>query len=181
VKSIDLVDWRRIAEDVGSLSRSTDTDRGWSEHGGTHLARLALEHLLDAAVYRSAVDHYVTGAPGSELARSLLWLVHPWEGMRRCHELYSTAENLETRRRAIELLRVVADRRAVSWVSQYLQDSDEQIQLWGAGILEQLLLSDLVQPEECLELLGDMATHANPKVQEFALDIERGAKCGDSA
>jgi hypothetical protein len=181
VKSIDPVDWQRIAEDVGSLSRSADTDRGWSEHGGTHLARLALEHLLDAEVYRSAVDHYVKGAPGSELARSLLWLVHPWEGMQRCHEVYSIAENLETKRRAVELLRVVADRRAVSWVSQYLQDSDEQIQFWGAGILEQLLLSDLVQLDECLDLLGDMANHANPKVQELALNIERGARCEDSA
>jgi hypothetical protein len=115
------VDWTELARRLGSSSESGN------EHSGTDLARAALEEIAGPEVYRSAVDHYVSGAAGGELARSVLWHVHPWSAMQRCHELYETSADLFIRRRAVELLRVVADRRALPWIAAYLADPDPEI------------------------------------------------------
>ena len=130
------------------------------------MARLALEEIVGPEIFRSAVDHYVLQAPGFELARHILWLVHPWSAMQRCHEIYSGAGDPETRRRAIELLRVVADRRALPWIGRYLADADRDIQSWAAGIVDQLLFAGLVEIEEAASLLRAMKEHPHEGVRE---------------
>jgi hypothetical protein len=154
------VDWTDLARRLGSL------ERAGSQYGSSTMARAAVELLLGPELIRSAVDHYVSGAPGSELARHVLWLLHPWSAMERCHEIYLTSPDLDDRRAAVELLRVVADRRALPWVAIYLSDPDEIIQAWAAGIVDQLLFSSLIEEEECAELLGVMKEHANERVRE---------------
>jgi HEAT repeat protein len=86
--------------------------------------------------------------------------------MQRCHELYTATSDLEVRRRSVELLRVVADRRALPWVAEYLANPDMEIQGWGAGIVDQLLWSELVDPEDCEFLLVVIENHPNEAVRE---------------
>src|SRR5690349_2024401 len=119
----DVVDWLSLSLRLGSVSSA----RGGEvriESSGRDIARLALEQIIDPQVFRSAVDHYVAGAVGSMLARSVLLHVHPWEGMLRCHEIFSSAASLVERRRAVELLRVAADARVLPWIYAYLADPD---------------------------------------------------------
>ena len=130
------------------------------------MARVALEEIAGEDVFRSAVDHYVSRAPGSELARHILWLVRPWSAMQQCHEIYMHHSDVETRRAAVELMRVVADRRALPWIATYLGDDDPQIQYWAAGIVDQLLFSNLVEAEECDSLLRAMAEHPHEGVRK---------------
>jgi len=73
--------------------------------------------------------------------------------MGRCYEIFRQAESLDARRSAVELLRVVADHRAVPWIAEFLEDSDTGVQAWGAGVLDQILWSELVQPEDVEDLL----------------------------
>lgn len=154
------IDWTALARHVGSI------DDSGQQRSGTDFARAALEQIVTPEVFVSAVDHYVSGRPGGELARSVLWHCHPWYAMERCHELYTSSSDLDVRERAIELLRVVADRRALPWIAQYLEDPNPVIQAWGAGIVDQLLYSDLVEREECDALLRQMETHSNASVRE---------------
>src|SRR6266511_3757860 len=147
---MSTIDWRDLAQRLGSLEASG------GEQAGSRMARLALDEIIGAEVFRSAVDHYVSRAPGAELARHVLWLVHPWSAMERCHEIYTERSELGACRNAIELLRVVADRRALPWIATYLADEDPEIQCWAAGIVDQLLFSDLVEVEECEFLLRAM-------------------------
>ncbi|MEO0853029.1 MAG: hypothetical protein AAFY15_05955 [Cyanobacteria bacterium J06648_11] len=121
---------------------------------------------------RTSVDYYVSGQPGSELARQVLWQIHPWSAMQRCKEIYDRSDDIHARRSAIELLRVVADARAVFWIEDFLNDPDEDIQNWGAGIVDQLLFSHLVDPEELSELLAKMAAHPNERVRRMHELIE---------
>jgi hypothetical protein len=160
-----IIDWERLAQRLGSLHSD-------GESGGSDLARKALEEILGSSVWRNAVDHYVADKPGYELARSVLWLIHPWAAMERCYEIYRTSQDTETRRNAVALLRVVADRRALSWVDEFLNDSDPGVQNWGAGMVDQLLWSELVEPEECQELLEKMKQHPNEHLRETATWIE---------
>jgi hypothetical protein len=91
--------------------------------------------------------------------------------MERCHEICRNSENAESRRTAVELLRVVADRRVLPWVRGYLEDADVSVQYWAAGIIDQLLWSNLAELEECANLLEEMSRHPHAGVQERATFI----------
>src|SRR5215475_14494074 len=81
--------------------------------------------------------------------------------MARCRELAALSNESETRRSAVELLRVVADRRFLPWVSEFLDDKDAHVQSWGIGVLDQLLWSELIESEEAEEVLERAAHHEN--------------------
>lgn len=155
------VDWEALALRLGTLGKGT-------ESGGTNYACEALEILLGEDALRAAVDYYISGGRGSELARSVLWHIHPWSAMKHCYDVYKSGAAVESRRAAVELLRVVADGRALGWVDEFLDDADAQIQNWGAGVLDQLIFSWLVDGEEVEGLILRMEGHANPGVRERA-------------
>lgn len=66
----------------------------------------------------------------------------------------------------MQLLRMVADHRALNWVGGFLDDEDDAIQSWGIGVLDQLLWSGLVLPEDAELLLARAKNHANPVVRD---------------
>jgi len=138
------------------------------EPAGSDAARLALEMILGEDALKACVDYYVADGPASELVRSVLWLLRPWSAMARCRELATLPNRIETRRSAVELLRVVADRRALPWVAEFLEDEDAQVQSWGIGILDQLLCSNQIEPEEAEVLLQQAVRHENGAVRERA-------------
>lgn len=160
------IDWARLAVAVGALEAE-----GGQEHGGTSYACQAIETLLGEEALADAVDHYIAGHPGSELARSVLWHIHSPRAMERCHEIYGSKAPLASRRLAVELLRVVADARALPWAREFLDDPDEQIQAWGIGLLDQLVFSKLVHPNDCPDLFNAALSHKNPHVREKAEEI----------
>jgi len=155
------IDWEQLAREVGSLRED-------GEHCSSDLGLRALEVIVGEDRLRAAVDYYVAGGRGSELARFVLWALYPWSAMCRCYEIYRSDADVATRCSAVELLRVVGDRRALPWVSEFLDDQDPGIQAWGAGMLDQLLWSRLVFPEECEELLKKCRAHPNEQVRETA-------------
>jgi hypothetical protein len=156
------IDWTALAEQLGVLRNGRD------ERVGTKDARRALETLIGEPAIRATVDDYIAGVPGSELARSVLWLLRPWPAMAYCYEIWQSARGIEDRRTAVELLRVVADQRALSWVNDFLDDQDQGIQSWGVGVLDQLIWSGLVPPEEAEPPLSKAEAHSNPAVRERA-------------
>jgi len=153
------INWDEIADAL----RPEMPDR---EPAGTDAARRALEMILGEEALRGGVDYYVARRSASELVRSVLWLLRPWSAMVRCHELAGMSNEPEIRRSAVELLRVVGDRRALPWVSEFLDDSDSQVQGWGIGVLDQLLWSELIEPEEAEEVLQRAAHHENEAIRE---------------
>ena len=155
------IDWEALAKQVGSLKAD-------GESGGDQSARRALELLLGEEKLCEAVDYYISGRPGSELVRSVLWLLHPWSAMKYCYDIYKSDTDINRRRFAVELIRVVADRRALAWVREFLDDDDEGIQMWGVGVLDQLLYKEWVSGEEAEGLIVKAETHTNANVRETA-------------
>lgn len=148
--------------DWATLSEELDCGSG----GGTKYARQALSKILGDEAIREAVDCYLSGRTGSELARSVLWHIHPQAGIDYCYRIFTEETDLDRRRSAVELLRVVADESALKWVPQFLDDPDGGIQVWGAGVVDQLLWSDFIDEEDCREVLDSMRNHKNPAVRE---------------
>jgi hypothetical protein len=161
---ITSIDWGQLALEVGALRTLPSGEE--TEASGTENARDALAIILGPTVFRSAVDVYVRRDRGAELARSVLWLLHPWAAMERCYSIFRESEDLAERRSAVELLRVVADRRALPWVSELIRDSDLEIQAWAIGLVDQLASAQLIAPEEAAAILASLTDHPNPRVQE---------------
>jgi hypothetical protein len=155
------IDWEELASRLGLLTAD-------GESSGSDQARRALELILGEDALRASVDYYLAYGRGSELARSVLWQLHPWSAMSYCYEIFKGPHAIETRRTAVELVRVVADRRALPWISEFLADKDADIQAWGVGVLDQLLWSELIKPEESEDLLRAAEQHANEAVRERA-------------
>jgi hypothetical protein len=160
------IDWQKLSADLGLLRED-------GESGGSDDARRALELIIGEDALRASVDHYVAYRRGFGLARSVLWQLRPWSAMRYCYEIFKGPQKIAIRRAAVELLRSVADRRVLPWIPEFLDDSDPDIQSWGIGVLDQLLFSDLIWPEEAEELIKVAELHQNQLVRDGAERIRR--------
>ena len=151
------IDWNEIARKIGAIG-----------HCSSRLGNAAIVELLGEEVVQGAVDYYVAecGSHGAEVARQVLWNLQPAGAMHRCYEIYRTDPDVQRKRNAVDLLRAVADDRALPWVPGLLDDEDEMIQSYGGSVVDQLLWSEMATVEACRELLAGMEHHANRNVRE---------------
>lgn len=139
------IDWRCLAEKMGTI---TWNDSGHSESGGTVLAKQALVEIIGDKIFCAAVDFYVSHEPGYELARSVLLLLNPPAAMDRCMELFRNADDAQQATDAIELLRVVADKRALNWVPEIMASDNSGVRVWGVSLLDQLWMAGEIEPDD---------------------------------
>ncbi len=169
------IDWTALAAAV----RATRADPREPE---SHGARLAVELLIGEAELRRAIDDYVAGDEASGLIRAVLALVRPPSAMTRCHEIHRSRADVRARRRAVDLLRAIADRRVLSWIEEFLKDPDESIRASGIWIVDELLREGLAWPEECEQLLRRAETHNDSEVRTRAVAIrERLARLTEAS
>ena len=159
------VSWNALARKLGTVH-----DRG--ESASTEDARRAVAMLIGEANLCNAVDYYCDKEEGSELVRHVLALLRPWSSMKRCYQIHQEDEDPARRRAAVELLRLVADKRVIPWILEFLEDDDQDIQLAGVGILDQLLWRGLVKVEEVEELLRKACTHRSEEVRKMAQSVQ---------
>ncbi|MEM9072780.1 MAG: hypothetical protein AAGE52_30015 [Myxococcota bacterium] len=157
-----MIDWTELARKQGSFSS-----------GGISVARKALAAILGEAEIAHAVAHYIKGEPGSEVARSVLSMVRPKAAMAECYRIYREASDPNERTMAVELLRVVADATALPWIHEFLDDANQGVRVWGVGVLDYLVMSDLVDDheEEVVALLDRIETF--DALRERGEDIRR--------
>jgi hypothetical protein len=171
----DKIDWEALAREMGLLHGG---GAGGTESAGSNDARAALDLILGHAAIRDSVDHYVSYRPGSELARAVLRIYGSPAAMERCYELFREPGDVNRRRSAVELLRMVADDRALEWVPEFLNDPDEGIQNWGIGVVDQLLFVGAVGIDRCQALLELAAKHPSAYVRDMVRSIRADAQRG---
>lgn len=150
-----VIDWQQLAIRFDALHLVDERK-----------AQLALAEIVGDDALRAAVDWYVDGKAGAELVRLTLWQLRPRAARDRCVEIWRSSDSPERRVTAIELLRAVATGEDLALIEELLSDPVEGVQVWGIGVLDQLLWSDLVEPEEAEALLASAATHSNEAVRE---------------
>ena len=69
---------------------------------------------------------------------------------------------------AVELLRAIANKRAVKWVDEFIDDQAPQIQVLGMGILDYLNLKRLIILKDVEGILSKADKHSNPGARETA-------------
>lgn len=153
--------WEEIAKELGTL-------REYSEIGGSSLGVEALEVILGAEFFEQAVEYYISCKPGFELARSVLLCVKPWTAMKHCYEIYKNTNDIEVKRSAVELLRVVSDRRVLEWIPEFLSDPDEGVQNSGIGVVDQLLFWQILHDEDVRPILESAMNYSSEYVRKQA-------------
>lgn len=142
----------------------------------------ALEAILGQDNIKTAVDYYVRqdSIMGSELVRGVLNRLHPWSAMQRCYAIFKSKKDIESRRRAVELLLVVGDKRTLPWVKEFLRDPDSGIQNWGIGLLDQLVFSGLVEPSKIKGIIRLAEKHKSEfvkgTVKRIKIDLKKRSK-----
>lgn len=150
------INWQRLAEGIGADPHQS----------GNRTAQQAVAFLLGDEAIRQSVDWYVEGLPAAEHARSVLWLLRPDAARSRCLEIYRTAPEPERRRSAVELFRVIATADDLPLVDDLLADPDPAIQVWGIGVLDQLLFGRHIDADDAAPFLQAAARHSHPQVRE---------------
>ncbi len=152
------IDWNLLAKELGCCDSniySTDT------------ARKAMSSILGADAIIDAIEHYISFEKGAELARQVLILLRSRSGMEYCYNIFKDdRECIDRRRAAIELLRAISDQYVLKWVPEFLNDSDEDIQIYGASLLKQLYLSNFLEDDDYEYILDIIKCHQNLSVQE---------------
>ncbi|MEM1008664.1 MAG: hypothetical protein AAGJ35_06625 [Myxococcota bacterium] len=154
MKTQESVDWAELAQSIDMKKICS-----------TRFGNQAIASLLGEALLVEAVNAYVHDEPETELARQVLWNLRPHCAMLRCLEIYQYDPDLPHKINAVELLRVVADKSVLPWVEKFLAHEDESIQLWGAGVVDQLLWSEYATFEDCEHILEIMKHHPNQGVR----------------
>ncbi len=109
----EAIDWPLLAKQLAV--------RGYGGFGNSSTEGMAaLELIVGENNIRQAVDDYVAVKPQAELIRQVLWRLRPRSAMERCYEIYHSNADIDQRRAAIELLRVVADERVLPWIEEFL-------------------------------------------------------------
>ncbi len=148
--------------DWAALAKQTGTD---PNHGGSSVARQALAAILGDNALRTAVDWYVKLRPAFEHARSVLSLLRPTAARDRCLEIYRSDPDPARRHAAVELFRVVAVANDLPMIEKFLADPDPAVQIWGIGVLDQLLVRQDIDDEAAEPYLRLAEHHPNPDVR----------------
>ena len=166
---MEKIDWRGLAKTLGTV---TPRGGGHSELGGTKVAARALTLLLGDEALRDAVDFYVAGGPGSELARSVLWMLRPPVAMDRCREIILASDDEEEASSAANLLQVVADRRVFDWLPELLDSRNDAVRAWAVGIIDELvIMTGEVELEEAMPLLDKALDDPAEQVRDRARQV----------
>jgi hypothetical protein len=168
MEGLVLVDWEQLSRDLGALS-----DDGHTESGGEETGARAIASILGRDTIESAVRYYVSGGAGFETVRSVLQLLRPREAMEECMRIHDESERREERVSAIELLRSIGDRSALQWLDLLLKDSDPAVQQWAARLVDQLVMTGLMDQESAESWARRFEVHANADVREVAVMIRR--------
>ncbi len=157
-------DWTGLAEQLGTITR---TASGYSERGGTDVAREALIEVLGEQLIGSCLDHYLAGGLGSELTRSILRELRPSTAMDRCMELYRTSSDRELGRKAVFALGDFADGHALQWYSELWASDDEVVRYSAVRLIDRLYMTGDLEPEDAINILQEARVDRDHNVLKY--------------
>jgi hypothetical protein len=164
------IDWREVAAKVGGLDLN-----GNERTVGTDGGRRALEIILGEENIRDAVDHFVSQLPGAFTVEMVLKIISSEIAMKRCLEIYKTEANPYRACSAVFLLGSMADYKALSWVDEFLSDSNVAVRMNGLRVLQNILYRPLDEEDiaTAKELLNKAELDQDVTVRDRAASIRQ--------
>ena len=146
---------------------------GIGEIGGTDLATQVLEYVIGPQFFEEAVDAYIKSEQGAELARSVLVRLRTNSATLHCYKVYKTAASVAQRSAAVELLAASGTALTITWIPEFLSDSDSGSMIPGLAmrILDQLLYRSIINEDQAKPLYEIASHHSNKEIRELALSF----------
>jgi HEAT repeat protein len=164
------IDWKAIADQIGGLQPD-----GGEKIVGTAGGRRALEILLGEENLCEAVDYFISLKPGAFTAEMVLQIIKSEVAMNRCLEIYKSEPGSYRACSAVFLLGCMANTRALPWVREFLEDSNEAVRLNGLRVLQCILYGPLDDDDlvAAKRLFDKAESDPDTTVRERALDIRQ--------
>jgi hypothetical protein len=169
-KKMTIIDWKALAEQIGGL-QPDGSDRTVGTQGG----RRALEILIGEENLREAVDCFISLRPGAFTAEMVLKIIESEIAMNRCFEIYRTEPGTDRACSAVFLLGSMANDKALPWVREFLEDSNQAVRLNGLRVLQCILYGPLNDEEmaKARELLAKAEMDSDAFVRERAQSVRQ--------
>ncbi len=164
------IDWKAIAEQIGGLQRD-----GGERVVGTPGGSPALEIFIGEENLRDAVDYFISLKPGAFNAEMVLQAIKSEVAMTSCLEIYNSEPGTYRACSAVFLLGCMADARALPWVREFFDDSNEAVRLNGLRVLQNILYGPLDDDDMATAkgLFDRAESDPHTSVRERALDIRQ--------
>ncbi|MBL7718693.1 MAG: hypothetical protein JNL72_07650 [Flavipsychrobacter sp.] len=140
------VDWKELAIKIGSIRSESPN----CESGGNDYARRAFEEILGDEWVKDTVEYAISGRGGQEIAMNCLRLLSSEKGCMYAYEIYKES-NSERASEAVWLIKHICNKVSFRWIEEFL--NDENVRGWGLEVLDQLLFTEKVTPNDETERL----------------------------
>ncbi len=158
--------WTAIAEKIGALKSDG------SESGSDQQTKKAFEEILGEEWIKATVDHIVAVNEGELTAMSCLRLIQSEIATTYAYSIYKNNFGTPVAINAVWLIKHIHHPTALNWVNEFLDD--ENVAVPGLGVLDQLLWTRTIEPDEqALTLLRKASTVMNGYLKEDVAFIRK--------
>lgn len=125
----------------------------------------AFEIILGDEWIEDTVECAIEYGLGGELAMNCLRHIHSEKACIYAYNVYKSSTG-ERARMAVWLIKHLTNKISYSWVEDFL--NDKNVMDWGLGVLDQLLWGEVIQYDENVERLLELAhTNSNGGLDEL--------------
>ncbi|MEO1485891.1 MAG: hypothetical protein AAFU57_09095 [Bacteroidota bacterium] len=130
-------DWNRLDKDLSKEIKSYGTIR----------AKKALETILGDTWIEDAVQKATEyNAHSSELAMDCLRHISSVKAAKIAYQIYLNDTNNDRKSMAVWLIKQLAVEESYEWIEDFL--NDQNVMVWGIGVLDQLLWCEIIDYED---------------------------------
>ncbi|MFI2743358.1 hypothetical protein ACG2LH_11510 [Zhouia sp. PK063] len=140
-------DWSKISELIKSNNSELTLDGK---------SRLAIESFLGKSWIENTVDYIIELKPGWDLAVNCLRILESEYATDYAYNIYKNSTDKNDRRIAVLIIKDIAHPKSIDCITEFL--NDENVADFGLGILDQLLWTEKIEPNELTELLLNLAS-----------------------
>jgi hypothetical protein len=119
-------------------------------------SKFAIELFLGKKWIKNTVDYIIQLKPEWNLALNCLRILESEIATDYAYRIYKTSANKEDCRYAVLIIKDIAHPKSIDWITEFL--NDENVADFGLGVLDQLLWTEKIEPNELTESLLNLAT-----------------------
>ena len=121
-------------------------------------SKLALESFLGKLWIKNTVDYIIQLKPEWNLAVNCLRILESEYATDYAYQIYKNSTTKEDCRIAVSVIKDIAHPKSIEWIAEFL--NDKNVADFGLGVLDQLLWSEKIEPNELTESLLNLATES---------------------
>jgi len=151
--------WEELGLKLGTIKYQNGKYKG--EIGSSEFAKEAIENILGNNWIKETTEYAISFKPGAELAMNCLKLIASLKAAEHAYSTYKNSGDQTKKSNAVWLIKHLKTKESYKWVEEFI--NDENVAIWGLGLLDQLLWSEIIDYEEEKERVDYLINLASKK------------------